>query len=95
MRVRYTLWGPADLAEIYEFLERRHPAAAQRVIATIERQVGWLADFPYMAPATDEAEVRELTLARYPYKIYYEVVDDEVRVLHIRHARKRLRERKR
>ena len=48
-----------------------------------------------MAPATDEAEVRELTLARYPYKIYYEVVDDEVRVLHIRHARKRLRERKR
>ena len=79
MRVRYTLRARADLAEIYEFLDRRHPAAAQRVIATIERQVGWLADFPYMAPATDEAEVRELTLARYPYKIYYVVREEPPR----------------
>jgi plasmid stabilization system protein ParE len=41
-----------------------------------------------MAPTTDEAGVRELPLARHPYKLYYEVGGEEVRVLHIRHARR-------
>ena len=47
-----------------------------------------------MAPATDEPGVRELTLARYPYKIYYEVADEEVRILHFRHSQRRPRVRK-
>lgn len=76
-------------------LEKRQPAAAQSLKVTIERQIGWLTNFPYMAPATDEAGVRELTLARYPYKIYYEVTGEEVRILHIRHARRRPRVRNR
>ena len=66
MRIRYTLRARADLEEIYEYLEERQPWAAQRLIAAIERQVGWLADFPYIAPATDEPGVRELTLTRHP-----------------------------
>ena len=95
MRLRYTLRARADLEEIYEYLAKREPAAAQRLKSAIERQITWLTNFPYMAPATDEAGVRELTLARHPYKIYYEVVGEEVRVLHIRHARRRPQERKR
>jgi toxin ParE1/3/4 len=91
MRVRYTLRARADLEQICEYLEKRAPAAAPAVKSTIERQIGWLAQFPYMAPATDEPGVRELTLTRYPYKIYYEVEGDEVRILHIRHARRRAR----
>lgn len=75
MRVRYTLRARADLHEIRKYLQRRQLAVAQRLISAIERQVAWLSDFPYMAPATDEPGVRELTLARYSYKIYYEVAD--------------------
>ena len=69
----------ADFEEIYEYLEKRRPAAAQSVKTTIERQIGWLASFPYIAPATDEDGVRELTLARHPYKIYYDVAGEDVR----------------
>ena len=79
----------ADLEEIFEYLKRRLPAAVQSLASAIERQIGWLGSFPYIAPATDEPGVRELTLSWYPYKIYYEVVDDEVRVLHVRHTRRR------
>jgi toxin ParE1/3/4 len=89
MRVRYTPRARADLEEIFEYLKTRQPAAIQSVASAIERQIGWLCSFPYMAPATDEPGVRELTLSRYPYKIYYEVVDDEVRVLHVRHTRRK------
>jgi toxin ParE1/3/4 len=95
MKVRYTLRARADLEAIYEYLEKQQPTAAQRLKSAIERQIGWLIHFPYMAPTTDEAGVRELTLARHPYKIYYEVAGEEVRVLHIRHARRRPRGHKR
>jgi plasmid stabilization system protein ParE len=50
--------------------------------------------YEYLAPTTDEAGVRELTLACHPYRIYYEVAGEEVRVLHIRHARRRPQGRK-
>ena len=42
-----------------------------------------------MAPETDEPGIRELTIVRYPYKVYYEVAEDEVWVVHIRDARRR------
>lgn len=95
MRIRYTLRARADLEGVCEYLERRAPAAAQSLRSQIERQIGWLRRFPYMAPATDEPNVRELTLSRHPYKIYYEIAGDEVSILHIRHARRRPSKRRR
>jgi toxin ParE1/3/4 len=89
MKVRFTLRARADLEAIFTYLDQRAPAAARSVKATIERQIARLGDFPYMAPMTDEPGVRELALARYPYKIYYEVEGEEVRILHIRDARRR------
>jgi plasmid stabilization system protein ParE len=37
----------------------------------------------------NETGVRELVVVRYPYKVYYEIAGDEIRVLHIRDARRR------
>ena len=89
MRVRYTLRAQADLETIFTYLDARAPAAAQSVKNTIERRIALLGDFPFIAPATDELEIYELTVVRYPYKVYYEVADNEVRIVHIRDARRR------
>jgi hypothetical protein len=43
MRVRYTLRALADLEQIYEYFEKRRPAAALK--SMIERQFGWLTNF--------------------------------------------------
>ena len=42
-----------------------------------------------MAPETEESSTRELTILRYPYKVYYEVEGDEVWIVHIRHTSRR------
>lgn len=86
MKVRYTLRARADLDEVYSYLRERAPNSAETVKSVIERRIAWLADFPLMAPITDEPGIRELTLVRYPYKIYYEFQRDEVWILHIRHT---------
>jgi len=89
MRIRYTRRAQADLDAIYTYLEQRAPAAAQSVKSLIERRVTGLADFPFIGPETVELDVRELTIVRYPYKVYYKVAGEEVWIIHIRDARRR------
>jgi toxin ParE1/3/4 len=88
MRVRYTLRAQRDFDSIYTYLDQRAPAAAQSVKNLIERRIAGLADFPFMAPETTESGIFELTIVRYPYKIYYEVEGNEVWILHIRDSRR-------
>jgi len=89
MRVRYTLRAQADLDAIYTYLDQRTPSAALSVKHLIERRIASLADFPLAAPVTDDPDVRELTIVRYPYKVYYELSGEEVWILHIRHTARR------
>jgi len=88
VRIRYTVRARADLAEIRSYLMERNPRAAAAVMAAIRQRISWLADFPLMAPETDEPGVRGLPLVRYPYRVYYDVAGEEVRILHIRHTRR-------
>jgi plasmid stabilization system protein ParE len=73
MKVRYTRRARADLEEIFVYLDAKTPAAALSVKRTIERRVAQLAIFPLMAPETDVRGIHELTIIRYPYKVYYEI----------------------
>jgi toxin ParE1/3/4 len=89
MRVRYTPRAQNNLEAIYIYLEQRSPAGARSVKDAIERRIRQLADIPYIAPVTEEPGLYELSVTRYPYKIYYRVEGDEVRVVHIRHSSRR------
>ena len=88
MRIRYTVRASADLAASRSDLQERNPRAAAAALAAIRTRIGWLADFPLIAPETDEPGVRALPLVRYPYRIYHEIAGEEVRILHIRHTRR-------
>jgi plasmid stabilization system protein ParE len=89
MKVRYTPRAQADLEAIFAYLDARAPAAALSVKSTIGRRIAQLETFPFMAPETDLPGIRELTIIRYPYKVYYEVSSGEVWIVHIRDARRR------
>jgi toxin ParE1/3/4 len=86
MRIRYTPRARGDLEAIFSYLDQRSPQGALSVKQTIERRIRQLGDLPLIAPVTEEPEVRELTVLRYPYQVYYCIEGDEVRILHIRHA---------
>jgi toxin ParE1/3/4 len=89
MRVRYTLRAHSDFDAIFIYLEQRDVVAAQAVKDYIWHRIEQLAEFPFMAPETEMQGVRELSVVRYPYKVYYEIESDEVWVLHIRDERRR------
>lgn len=89
MRVRYTLRAQADLEEIFRYLDEHSPERVQALRREVQRRMSLLGDFPMMGPATDEPGVHELALTQFPYKVYYELQENEIWVLHVRHMRRR------
>jgi plasmid stabilization system protein ParE len=93
MRVRYTPRAFADLDDIRIYISQHNPIAALKVVATIERIVTRLGDFPDSGQRSDELDVRVVFSTRYPYRIYYRIRQDEISILHIRHTARRPLER--
>jgi toxin ParE1/3/4 len=89
MRLRYTLRAQADLEAIFDYLDQAAPLTAAALRAEITKRVTLLLAFPLMAPATEIPGVRECSMSRFPYNLYYEIRGDELCVLHVRHARRR------
>jgi toxin ParE1/3/4 len=88
MRVRYTPRARNDLDNIHSYLNERSPAAAAAVLKRIRNRIDRLADHPLMAPVTELAGIRGLTILRYPYEAYYRIVNDEIVILHVRDVRR-------
>ena len=53
----------------------------------IARAIRTLEGYPRLGQLTDVAGVRELTVPRYPHKVYCRI-EEEVWILHIRDARR-------
>jgi len=89
MRVRYTLRAFSDLENIRSYIAQFGPQAAGRVIAVIEKLAARLSDFPDSGHPSPKLDARVLHSTRYPHRIYYRVRDNEIAILHIRHAARR------
>jgi len=86
MRVRWTTKAADDLAGIVEYIRKDNPASARRVAQTIFQSVAGLRKFPNRGRIGLAENTRELTFAPWPYIAVYEIIDDQVQVLRIRHA---------
>lgn len=90
MKVEYTRRAIADLEKVSA---GSRPYGAE-VTAAVERRlreiIALIAERPEAYPRVAERpNVHVVPLIRYPYKIFYRVFPDTVRVLHIRHVARR------
>ncbi|MGA2590093.1 MAG: type II toxin-antitoxin system RelE/ParE family toxin [Bryobacteraceae bacterium] len=86
MRVRWTPNAADDLARIVERIRQDNPAAAQRVATRIYTAVAELRKFPLHGRIGLANNTRELVFPPWPYIAVYEIIEDQVQVLRIRHA---------
>ena len=91
MKVRYSGRALLQLDEIHRYITQFNPSAAAQVIARIEELCEKLGEFSGMGHKTEQTGVRVLPVVRYPYLIFYKIMpdEDEVRILRIRHGRRR------
>ncbi len=86
MHIRWTSNAAADLTRIVERIRTGNPEAAQHVAQTIYNRVAALSTFPNRGRAGLADNTREIVFAPWPYIAVYEVIEDQVQVLRIRHA---------
>ena len=81
----------ADLARLHAFLAGRHPAAADRAVASLISAVQSLAVFPERGRPSGTPDVRELIVpfgqSSYLLRYTYRKQEDEVIVLRVWHGR--------
>lgn len=90
MKVVYSPRAVSDLAVIADYLTERGPQGAMAVERRIREVVERLAEFPGMGrELAQRPGVRVMPLGRYPYLIFYSARENELVVLHVRHASRR------
>lgn len=86
MRIRWTTRAADDLAGIVEHIRKDNPEAARRVAQTIFDGIAGLRTFPNRGRQGLVENTRELVLTPWPYIAVYEILNDQVQVLRIRHG---------
>jgi addiction module RelE/StbE family toxin len=87
MTARLTRAAEEDIAAIYAYYAERAPDLAGRVSRAIIGAIDGLVDFPLMGREGKVPNTRERIMTRYPYRIVYRVVDEQVFILRVLHQR--------
>lgn len=94
-RIELTASAKTDIRETTRWLrDRASPAAADKWLAGLYQAIGSLETRPLRCPVAAEShkfpeEIRELLYGRqkkHKYRIIFEIVEDTVYVLYVRHA---------
>ncbi len=91
MKVEYSRRAIADLRKTSadsrsSYGDRVAEALGLRIHAVIDR----ISKDPLSAPKVEQRPgMHVVPLIRYPFKIFYRVLDDRIRILHIRHSARR------
>lgn len=73
---------------VIEYIGEHNLLAALAVDEAIDRQVGQLADFPYLGKKGRVEGTFELVISSTPYIVSYRLYGRQVQVLHLFHARR-------
>lgn len=91
MRIVFRARALRHLHEIEYHIGQDNPKAAARVIVRLETAINTLADHPLLAPAGTVPGTRQLTVPGSPYLVVYRVAADEITILAVLHAARRIR----
>ncbi|HEY4774951.1 MAG TPA: type II toxin-antitoxin system RelE/ParE family toxin [Xanthobacteraceae bacterium] len=91
MKIEFTNRAVRDLREISAYSRREF---GDRVAAALEGRlreaVAQIARAPESGPRVEQRPgMRVVPLVRYPFKVFYRIVGDTVRIVHIRHTARR------
>src|SRR2546430_10578935 len=83
MTVRLTRAAEEDIAAIYAYYAERDPDLAGRVSRAIIGAMDGLVNMPLMGREGKVPNTRERIMTRYPYRIVYRVVGEQVFILRV------------
>ena len=91
MKIEYSNRFLADLQNISTESRLSFGAAVSNELELyIHKTIGQIASLPESAPSVEERQgVHVLSLVKYPYKIFYSILSDRIKIQLIRHTARR------
>lgn len=87
MTVRFSRPALKDLDEIFEYVARDNPVAARHLLLQIKASAERIGRYPYMGRATDDEKgARVFPIPRTNYKVFYDVMGEDVLILRVMHG---------
>jgi toxin ParE1/3/4 len=86
VKLRFTPQALTELAEILDYLAERSPQGTRRVQERIQTITTLLVRHPYAGQVTSKPRARRISVAPYPFVIFYEVTDEEIIIVAVRHT---------
>ena len=86
MKLRFTPQALSELDTILDYIAERSPHGAERVKARLLGLAGFIQGQPHGGRKTSEPGLRRIVATPYPYLVFYEVKDDEVVIVGVRHG---------
>tara|TARA_R110000782_G_scaffold266956_4_gene361853 strand:+ start:4537 stop:4827 length:291 start_codon:yes stop_codon:yes gene_type:complete len=89
MDIRLSQEAEQDLIEIFDYILEDNPAAAEKVLDTIQQEIMRLSDYPHLGKPGRVPKTRELVLSNTPFIIPYQVNGNILEILRVYHSARR------
>jgi plasmid stabilization system protein ParE len=87
MKLVFTTEALADLDDILDYIAIHYPAVSRPFRSRLDAVLARIERWPESAQeVSDRPGVRVAPLIRYPYKVFYQLSDDAIEILHIHHT---------
>jgi toxin ParE1/3/4 len=93
MNVRWSKRALAQLRAAHVYIAQDNPLAAHEFVEAARTLAQLLGEYPGMGVTTAEPGVVMFPLVRYRYLDFYKVLGHEVRIIRVRHASRKRRNR--
>ena len=77
-----------ELRAAAEFYESEQPELGRALLREVRRTSRLISERPFVA-RIERGDIRVRTIARFPYRIYYRVRDEEIVIIAVAHRRRR------
>jgi toxin ParE1/3/4 len=86
MRLRFTRRALVELEDILEYLATASVQGAERVQKRIQTITALLPERPLAGQRVGPSGLRRVVANPYPYLVFYQVTDDEIIIVGVRHS---------
>ena len=87
--IRFRPAAARELAADYRYYENDYPGRGDRFVAAVDVVLRDIAEHPDRYPLLLEPDIRSAKVKRFPYRIVYVVIGDDVDIVAVAHAKRR------